>query len=223
MEHIINYLCPNQIDVLKTMDAIENVGELAEGDDHSLIRQLDLVDFSRSNFIVLHQRGSHSPYEKRFPPRFHKITEPTGIKDGRADGYDNSLLYGDHFFEALFGYLKDKPGNPIYVIFTSDHGQALGEQGLGGHGHFHESVYGVPFVFKAFEGEGPLMEYVANFPEIIRHYDITLLMARLSGFDIKESAGLPGEYYISGLDIDFENGHWVSINQDQITELGPTR
>ena len=69
MEHIINYMCPDNIDVIKTMDMIQNSGPLAEADDHSLIHELAAVDFNKPNFIVLHQRGSHDPYRKRSPER----------------------------------------------------------------------------------------------------------------------------------------------------------
>ena len=50
MEHIINYICPDNIDVFKTMDMLQNSGPLAEADDHSLIHELAAVDFSKTQF-----------------------------------------------------------------------------------------------------------------------------------------------------------------------------
>jgi glucan phosphoethanolaminetransferase (alkaline phosphatase superfamily) len=219
MEHIINYLCPDNIDVLKTMDAIENTGELAVADDHSLIRQLDAADFNASNFIVLHQRGSHSPYQKRFPKRFKKFAGAVGPRGHAVDDYDNSLLYGDDFFKSLFEYIEQHASGPVYVIFTSDHGEALGEQGRGGHCFFHPVVYGVPFVFKAFHGEASILAQVAGLPEVIRHYDIAILLARLLGYQVPASAGPSDDYYVSGLDITYENGNWVRITGDQVQEV----
>ena len=219
MEHIINYLCPDSIEVLKTMDAIENTGELPEADDHSLITQLEGVDFNASNFIVLHQRGSHSPYQKRFPEDFKKLVGTQGKRGDTVDAYDNSLLYGDDFFKSLFEFIEGRATGPVYVVFTSDHGQALGEQGRGGHCFFHEAVYGVPFVFKAFHGEPQITALVAEFPEVIRHYDISILLARLLGFSVPESTPISEKYYVSGLDITYENGNWVRISRGHVEEL----
>lgn len=219
MEHIINYLCPDTIDVLKTMDAIENRGELPEADDHSLITQLEGIDFNTSNFIVLHQRGSHSPYKKRFPADFKKLVGAQGKRGSTIDDYDNSLVYGDDFFKSLFAFIEHHAIGPVYVVFTSDHGQALGEQGRGGHCFFHEAVYGVPFVFKAFHGEPQITAKVAEYPEVIRHYDIPILLARLLGFEVPVSTPLTEKYYVSGLDITYENGNWVRITQGQVEEV----
>jgi glucan phosphoethanolaminetransferase (alkaline phosphatase superfamily) len=220
MEHIINYICPDNIDVLKTMDRIGNTGPLPGSDDHSLIAQLRTVDFTRSNFIVLHQRGSHDPYGKRSPQAFKTFagTSP-GPRGYAVDDYDDSILYGDHFFRALFDFLEKETKGPAYVIFTSDHGQGFGEIGRYGHSFFHEAVYGVPFVFKALRGEATILENVSAFPEIIRHYDIAVLIARLLGYSIKESDGLADNYYVSGLDIGFENGRWVRIDGNRIDLL----
>jgi glucan phosphoethanolaminetransferase (alkaline phosphatase superfamily) len=218
MEHIINYLCPDKVDVIKTMDYIENMGELDEADDHSLIKQLDGVDFNASNFIVLHQRGSHSPYKKRFPQHFKKLDETKTNRGDNVDAYDNSLLYGDDFFKSLFSYIEHHTAGSVYLVFTSDHGQALGEQGKNGHGQFLEPVYGVPFVFKAFRGEPEIISIVANLPKVIRHYDISIMIARMLGFEVPESAFINEKYYVGGLDITYENGNWVRIEKGNVIE-----
>jgi glucan phosphoethanolaminetransferase (alkaline phosphatase superfamily) len=217
LEHIINYICPDSIDVLKAMDHFKNSGPLPRADDHSLIEQLAGVDFGGSNFVVLHQRGCHSPYRKRAPESMKRFTGRTdGPRGHDIDDYDDCIRYEDHFFGELFSFLERQAGSPIYLIFTSDHGQALGEDGRFGHSFFHEAVYSVPFVFNAFGGEDRLVRSAAALPQIVRHYDVAMLAAELLGFRMPDAAPLSEPYYVSGLDLGFENGRWVRISGDTV-------
>ncbi|EMD6371286.1 TPA: kdo(2)-lipid A phosphoethanolamine 7''-transferase [Morganella morganii] len=82
------------------------------------------------NLIILHTKGSHHLYSKRYPPEFRKYM-PECTEEGtkcstqeEINAYDNSILYTDHFLHDLTEKLKDK--NAI-VFYTSDHGESLGE------------------------------------------------------------------------------------------------
>lgn len=82
------------------------------------------------NLIILHTKGSHHLYSKRYPPEFRKYMPEctdTGTKcsvQEEINAYDNSILYTDHLLHELTEKLKDK--NAI-VFYTSDHGESLGE------------------------------------------------------------------------------------------------
>ena len=93
--------------------------------------------------IVLHQMGNHGPaYYKRYPKEFEKfkpvcktnqLEECTQEEVGNA--YDNAILYTDYFLSKTINFLK--PYSKYYhtgLIYMSDHGESLGENGLYLHG-----------------------------------------------------------------------------------------
>lgn len=97
-------------------------------------------------FIVVHSKGSHWDYHLRYPPEF-QIFKPDQI-DGASgkynpshrntlvNGYDNSILYTDYFLNELIQQLEHT-GKPSAMIYVSDHGEALYENGckILGHGN----------------------------------------------------------------------------------------
>ncbi len=92
----------------------------------------------RDSFIILHTQGSHFLYDDRYPKSF-KIFSPT-CNDKNLDNckrqqiinsYDNSIAYTDFFINSVVDSLKNKNALLIYI---SDHGQFLGEDGIYYHG-----------------------------------------------------------------------------------------
>lgn len=91
--------------------------------------------------VVLHQMGSHGPaYFKRTPAALKRFQpecttaqlqacEPAHI----VNAYDNTLLYTDHVLAELIGWLAQRRG-PTALLYVSDHGESLGEDGLYLHG-----------------------------------------------------------------------------------------
>ncbi len=93
--------------------------------------------------IVLHQMGNHGPaYYKRYPPEFERFTpachsaeisECTDEEIGNA--YDNAILYTDYFLSQVIAFLKaNTPRFQTAMLYISDHGESLGENGLYLHG-----------------------------------------------------------------------------------------
>lgn len=114
------------------------------------------VDMSRPNFVVLHQRNSHSPYDRNYPPEGNYFHSDAGSETNqyRVDTYDNSVRHTDHLLYNLINDLKSRSRLPVYVLFTSDHGEMLGEKdGQFGHGRLMEAVARVPFIFYAHNGD----------------------------------------------------------------------
>ncbi|MDR1872955.1 MAG: phosphoethanolamine--lipid A transferase [Deltaproteobacteria bacterium] len=92
--------------------------------------------------IVLHSIGSHGPsYHKRYPPAF-KVFSPTCDSSAIqncptkeiVNTYDNSILYTDHIINQAINVLKDRPDLETGLLYVSDHGESLGENGLYLHG-----------------------------------------------------------------------------------------
>lgn len=94
-------------------------------------------------FIVVHQNGSHGPaYSERYPlqdehfsPACHSDRLDTCTHEEVVNAYDNSIRYTDRMLAELIGQLEGLQGefNSV-LIYASDHGESLGEQGLYLHG-----------------------------------------------------------------------------------------
>ena len=54
-----------------------------------------------------------------------------------VNAYDNSILYADFILDEVMDSVK---GRPALVLYTSDHGQSLGENGLFLHGHPNAAI-----------------------------------------------------------------------------------
>ncbi len=96
----------------------------------------------RDRIVVLHQLGNHGPaYYLRYPPAFRRFsptcdTEQLGdcSRQEIVNSYDNALLYTDDFLARTIAFLKDQPGYDTALLYVSDHGESLGENGLFLHG-----------------------------------------------------------------------------------------
>ncbi len=111
--------------------------------DEILLRDLDrrLAETTGDMLIVLHMKGSHGPaYYKRTPPVF-KVFSPECTIDNIQDcpqqtivnAYDNTIVYTDHVLARLIDLLKAQNFSTA-MLYVSDHGESLGENGLYLHG-----------------------------------------------------------------------------------------
>ncbi len=93
--------------------------------------------------IILHQMGNHGPaYYKRYPKQFERFTPVCKTnelgecsKEEITNAYDNAILYTDYFLSKVINLLKkyDNSHNTA-MIYMSDHGESLGENGVYLHG-----------------------------------------------------------------------------------------
>lgn len=123
--------------------------------DEELLPLMDkaLEDQSGPVLIVLHTFGSHWQYSARYTPEFEKFTpacamslsrhydaatqiseikECAGNQEALVNSYDNSILYTDYILDQVIRRLQDK--NAL-MMYTSDHGESLGENGRYLHGY----------------------------------------------------------------------------------------
>lgn len=75
-------------------------------------------------FIVLHTKGSHWRYDRRFPKEFERFTTGTGERDKLVDQYDNSILYTDWVISEVIATVARRQVDAA-VFYVSDHGQNL--------------------------------------------------------------------------------------------------
>lgn len=93
-------------------------------------------------FVVLHTIGSHGPtYFRRYPERFKKFTPTcdteeiqTCTREQIINTYDNTILYADYISASVIDILKEHPSWESGMMYVSDHGESLGENGVYLHG-----------------------------------------------------------------------------------------
>lgn len=88
--------------------------------------------------IVMHQLNCHWVYTSKYPDSYERwtpvMTHDEVLLNSREElinAYDNCILYADSIWRAVIDPLRDR--NAI-VIYLSDHGEALGENGKYLHG-----------------------------------------------------------------------------------------
>jgi lipid A ethanolaminephosphotransferase len=93
--------------------------------------------------VVLHQMGNHGPaYFRRYPPEFERFRPACKSSDlGQCsreeigNAYDNAILYTDHFLAKAIDLLQANDSRfETALLYVSDHGESLGENGLYLHG-----------------------------------------------------------------------------------------
>lgn len=96
-----------------------------------------------NGIIVLHTIGSHGPtYNHRYPPSFRKFTptcETNQIQECSQEQlvntYDNTILYADYIVDKAIELLKAHQDKfTTSLVYLSDHGESLGENGVYLHG-----------------------------------------------------------------------------------------
>lgn len=187
----------------------ENIGRALElRHDEALLDIMKRVDLGHPNLIVLHQRNSHSPYDSDYPPEydFYKSDAERKTNQYRVDTYDNSVRFTDHLLYSLISDLKSRSKLPVYVLFTSDHGEMLGEQGgQFGHAKLTAEVARVPFIFYAHHGEAARVNEARQLTNPT-HYEMGKLIAGLLGYRVNNPNEQAGAYYLNGTDLSGSEG-----------------
>lgn len=128
-----------------------------------------LLEKQGRQFITVQLSGSHWNYASRYPEEFTKFN-PTQKKNAKIDqasctkeelinSYDNSILYTDFFLANLIDLLKNKNA---FLIFASDHGESLGENGRLDHGsEFAPEQKEIPFMVWFSDS------FKKNYPELV--------------------------------------------------------
>jgi len=168
IQMIKDMICPKYIDNLYTRNNFNQLINKPVGYDNDLltiIKKLNIIN--KNNFIVLQQRGSHTPYTKQSPKSFKKY----------KSSYDNSVLYTDTTIYNLISYIKKIPNTTL--IYVSDHGELLGEGGHKGHGYLDKIVYTVPLIIYTTNKNKEDLNIIKN---INSHYDISNYITHLLGY-----------------------------------------
>nr|WP_255719255.1 phosphoethanolamine--lipid A transferase [Pelomonas sp. P8] len=107
------------------------------------IAALDPERLKRGLVLVMHQMGSHGPaYFKRSPPDLKPFqpecksnTLQQCQREQVVNAYDNTLVTTDRLLTRAIGWLQARSARfDTGMLYVSDHGESLGENGLYLHG-----------------------------------------------------------------------------------------
>jgi len=131
-------------------------------------------------FAFVHLYDPHSPYS---PPSPFRDTH-------RDDLYSGEIAYVDDALGRFLGELEERDSmKNTLVVFTSDHGEGLGEHGEKTHGMFaYEATLPVPLIFR-WKGILPEGRHV---PSRVRLIDIAPTLVEMVGVG-RSSVGYQGE------------------------------
>lgn len=183
--------------------------------DTDLINYVKNVNFEKPTFLVLQPGGSHSPYEWRYPANYNYFTEPTennSFRQQQINLYDNSVRYTDHIIHKIVTLVQQKTKRPTYIIFTSDHGESLGEQGVYGHNNVYmQAQHQVPIIIIALNGAS--LDFLQNKQQVdvnnsfMSHYELSKIIAKLLGFNVKQLSEQKYGYWVTGVVLDGSGGY----------------
>ncbi|MDB5556106.1 MAG: sulfatase [Rhizobium sp.] len=139
----------DRVQIVQMQDANDarfcNAGDC---EDDILVEALknELANIRGNATIVLHMIGSHGPaYYRRYPDAFARFKPDCRTNqfsdcstEEIVNAYDNSILYTDHVLSEVIDVLKDNEERfASSMIYMSDHGESLGENGL----YLHAAPY----------------------------------------------------------------------------------
>lgn len=145
-------------------------------DDAGLVALERLIEETSGQdlFVVLHALGSHFRYSDRYPRSFakflpdHRKNRPLrlfakGDKDYLVNSYDNSILFTDHVLATAIELLKGLPQTESWLMYVSDHGEALFDdcRNYSGHGHSAKATQSVAALF------WPSPSFASRHPDLI--------------------------------------------------------
>ncbi|MFC0119437.1 phosphoethanolamine transferase [Pseudoalteromonas xiamenensis] len=106
-----------------------------------------LLEQKKNTLIVLHQQGSHGPAyfrrsqqkHKTFLPECEDETFATCSQQEIINAYDNSLVETDAMLSSVIELLDKQKDVNTGLLYVSDHGESLGENGV--------YLHGLPYAF----------------------------------------------------------------------------
>ncbi len=114
--------------------------------------------------IVFHQKGSHGPfYSERYPREFERFQPACRSNQLQhcsqqeiTNAYDNTIAYTDHVLASQIRMLREAGSRlDSLLIYVSDHGESLGENGI--------YLHGMPYGFApAAQKEVPMLMWTSE-------------------------------------------------------------
>lgn len=117
--------------------------------DDILLTKFDeiLNKSNKDTLLVLHTIGSHGPtYYERYTEKERLFTPTCDTNEINkcsneqlVNTYDNTIVYVDKFIDKVIKKLEHREDLESAVLYVSDHGESLGENGM----YLHSAPYGI--------------------------------------------------------------------------------
>lgn len=159
--------------------------------DEDLLSKLSTLNLKEKNFVVIHIRNIHSPYAL-----FHTIQPSFQCEKNDPKDYLMAILYHDDWIEKAVSLIQNIFKTDVPIIFTSDHGELLGEDGLYGHGILHPLAADVP-IWAISKSHPEIIQWVKSH-SAISHYTLGCYLALLMGIKIENQNDDQKTHYIFG-------------------------
>ena len=217
---------PDYIDVFHTKEYAP-IADAKKG-DLVILDKLDefFLKFGKKNFIILHQRNIHSPYDKGYRdiPRFKKYITPDDAswEEKKLNSYDNAMLFNDYFIYQVIKYFRENSHRKTYIFWLPDHSELLGEDGLWGHSIVNENVAKIPFVFTIVNKDDDAFVKKLKSTFMPTHYEFGKMIAELLGYKIINPNEKKGIFYINGNVINGDAG-WFEVDKSDGKNLKITK
>lgn len=119
-----------------------------------------LAATDRDTFVVIHTLGSHFRYTDRYPKKFSRfLPDRPADRDSQlfrsadkiflSNAYDNTVAYIDSVLEGFIEELQARNNIESWIVYSSDHGEALFDdcRMLSGHGQYSFYTQSVAAIF----------------------------------------------------------------------------
>lgn len=212
MSHIFPVIGAQYIDSMSAVKGDMKATHHTKEYDTILLTALKKINLHQgNNFVVLHNHAAHANYADRYPKDF----KPNGVY--KTDDYAKAVAYVEYVWGQILEQVAMHTTRPTHLIFTADHSQKTGENGLG-HLSFDKEVVIVPFLYFYFgKTKNAVHDQVAAVPYLIDHTYISKLIARLLGYNYTLQVQNP--YYVNGLDMNGLDGCWkLDMNDTAVVD-----
>ena len=126
----------NTNDEVILVDKYKSVFSFDKELDEIMLAALDsILPKQERQFITIQMIGSHWWYENRYTEKHRKFTPvidskyiPSLTKEQIVNSYDNTIVYLDYFLTEIINRLRSEDV-PTIMLYISDHGEHLGEDG----------------------------------------------------------------------------------------------
>jgi glucan phosphoethanolaminetransferase (alkaline phosphatase superfamily) len=205
-EHMLTCIGGTEyIDILKTKDS--NMAIAQKLHDEYLFYLLDKNKLGTKNFIVLHQWSAHTPYTEHIASSGGRFDKFSGFTDRRIDEYDNVMLYVDDIIFRIVKRFNETSHGKLYIFFTADHNELLGEGGKFGHGAGNLNLEAAAVPFIVWSNDPKFLQQFASIKKP-HHTEMTIAISRLLGFEIiNPNVTEENVFYVSGVDYNGKCGY----------------
>ena len=183
--------------------------------DEALLKIAQDLQYSEKNFIVLHKRNIHAPYEDNYKhnPKYKDLAvDRSSYQKMLLSTYENAILYEDEIIYNIIDFYSNKFNSPTYIFFTPDHGEGLGFDNIFGHSDLKSEIYNILFLAYLAHDNLGVKEEINRIKAPFCHYDIHNLIAKLIGFDIINPNLKPNSCFVQGSKL-YGNNEFVEVKK----------